>query len=447
MKEFLSIKGWLAGLQWLFFLFTNTVVIPITVGAAFQLSHETLVSLVQCSFLFTGLACILQAFLGHKRSIMEGQSGLWWGVILSLCYGAAESGMSLATIGGSLSVGIIISGIITIVIGVSGLSGYLSRLFNNGVMAVFLFLLACRLNTMFLQGMLGIPFGKGDGEAHIDVPIFLLSVAVVAFVIIFSIKASPSFAKYSLLIGIIVGWVSFNILLGEKAAVEVSEGVSIKLFPLGSPSFDIGIILTAVIAGLINTSNTFGALKGTDEIYKKEATNGEYRGSFTISGVLGICSGLFGLVPFAPYVSSIGFLQQTKIVERLPFLIGGALFTLMGAVPYVGNMMAKLPLSIGSAVLLVTYLRLLHSSFNYFITITFTPENVYRLSIPLFIGIGLMTFPASYFETVPSILRPLASNGLLMGILLSLLLENIKLSKQNIKKEASIEEERRDKGE
>ena len=114
----------------------------------------------------------------------------------------------------------------------------------------------------------------------------------------------------------------------------------------------------------------------------------------------------------------------------------------MGAVPYVGNMMAKLPLSVGSAVLLVTYLRLLHSSFNYFITITFTPENVYRLSIPLFIGIGLMTFPASYFETVPSILRPLASNGLLVGILLSLLLENIKLSKRNIKKEASVEERR-----
>ncbi len=84
IKELLKSSNWISGLQWLFFIFTNIVVIPITVGAAFELSTGTIVNMLQLSFIVTGLACIIQAFLGHKRAIMEGQSGLWWGVILTL---------------------------------------------------------------------------------------------------------------------------------------------------------------------------------------------------------------------------------------------------------------------------------------------------------------------------------------------------------------------------
>ncbi|MBD1379358.1 uracil/xanthine transporter [Metabacillus arenae] len=425
MKNLFKMEHWLAGLQWLFFLFTNTVVIPITVGAAFQLPQGKTISLIQFSFFFTGLACILQALLGHKRSVMEGQSGLWWGVILSLCYAAPSQGMSLTALGGSLAVGIMISGFITMIIGLSGLSQHFSKLFNSGVMAVFMFLLGCRLNAIFLKGMLGIPFGVHSETSHIDIPVFLLSSTVAAFIIIFSIKASPAFSRYSLLIGIIGGWVLFGLLFDKKEAIDVAGIMDIEFFLLGAPSLDAGIIVTAVIAGLINTSNTFGALKGTDGIYKIIATSKHYRNSFTISGLFVMIAGLFGMVPYAPYVSSIGFLNQTKILERLPFVIGGGMFMLMGMIPAISNLMAKLPLSIGSAVLLVAYLRLLHSSLQYFAQIHLNTANIYRLAVPLFIGIILMTFPSSYFETVPSILQPLLSNGLLVGILLSLVLENI----------------------
>ena len=132
------------------------------------------------------------------------------------------------------------------------------------------------------------------------------------------------------------------------------------------------------------------------------------------------------MVPYAPYVSSIGFLNQTKISERLPFIIGGGMFMLMGLIPAIAGVMARLPLSVGSAVLFVTYLRLLHTSLQYFAQIHLSTDNIYRLAAPLFIGIIFMAFPLSYFETVPSVLRPLFSNGLLVGILLSLLLENIR---------------------
>ena len=50
---------------------------------------------------------------------------------------------------------------------------------------------------------------------------------------------------------------------------------------------------------------------------------------------------------------------------------------------------------------------------------------MYRSAIPLFVGTVIMTLPASYFESIPGFVRPFMSNGLLVGIILALLLENM----------------------
>lgn len=120
MKELRLPSNWFAGIQWLFFIFSNIIVIPITIGAAFSLSQEETIPLIQLSFIVTGIACILQAFLGHQRAIMEGQSGLWWGVILTVITTASAQGVSMEEVGGSLTVGVLLSGGLTVLIGLAG---------------------------------------------------------------------------------------------------------------------------------------------------------------------------------------------------------------------------------------------------------------------------------------------------------------------------------------
>ncbi|WP_041086089.1 uracil/xanthine transporter [Jeotgalibacillus soli] len=439
MREWIEIKHWTAALQWLFFLFTNTVVIPITIGSAFGLEQGKIIALLQLSFIFTGLACIVQALFGHRRSIMEGQSGLWWGVILSMCYIAPAQGMSLSVLGGSISAGIVLSGFITVLIGASGLSTFISKWFNAGVMAVFTFLLAVRLNTIFLKGMLGIPFSTEIVSPQIDVPIFLLSCAIVLFAILLSVKGHAKISQYSLLVSIIAGWAVYELFFSAAGeSVSMDGQAASGMFLLGDISFDAGIIITAVVAGMLNLSNTFGALKGTDSIYQGKTEKREYRRSFTISGVFTMISGLFGMVPYAPYVSSIGFLNQTRIIERLPFILGSALFMIMGAIPAIGQLMAKMPLSVGSAALFVTYMRLLQPALHYFEQIEMTQANLYRVAVPLFIGIIFLFLPTEYFLSFPSVIRPLISNGLLIGIFLSLVIENSRFMKRRIKETNAI---------
>src|SRR5699024_11616544 len=77
------------------------------------------------------------------------------------------------------------------------------------------------------------------------------------------------------------------------------------------------------------------------------------------------------------------------------------------------------------AVLFVAYLQFFGTALSYFQDVSFNTLNVYRVAIPAFVGMILMTFPDYYFDTIPTILRPFLSNGLLVGVLLALLLENI----------------------
>lgn len=424
-NELLKSSNWISGLQWLFFIFTNIVVIPITVGAAFDLSPDTIVNMLQLSFIVTGLACIVQAFFGHKRAIMEGQSGLWWGVILTLTTTAAAQGMPLSVLGGSLTVGIIIVSIITFLIGVTGLGPRIAKLFTPAVMGVFMFLFGCQLIGIFLKGMLGIPFGNQATNPHIDIPISLLAIVIATLIIIISVKAPSSIRRYGLLIGIIVGWIVYALIFKPESTISGTTKFTLELFPLGKPAWDVGIIITTILAGLLNTANTFGALKGTESMYEVETTKSEYRASFTITGIFTLIAGIFGLVPNSPFVSSIGFLSQTGIIKRLPFVLGGFMFLIMGLIPPLGHFFSQLPLSIGSAALFVSYLLLLNSSLNFLKQVRFNTVNVYRSAVPLFVGIVIMTLPASYFITIPGVVRPLLSSGLLVGIILALLLENL----------------------
>ena len=370
----------LSGFQWFFFIFCNTVVVPPTLLSAFQLPQSSLLTLTQYAFLATALACFAQAFCGHRRAIMEGPGCLWWGTILTITLGEASRGTPINDIATSLAVGIALSGVLTMLIGFSGLGHRLARLFTPSVMVLFMLMLGAQLTTIFFKGMLGLPFGIADPNFKIQLPPFALS--------------------------------------GE---------LHWQWFPLGSGgALSPGIILTAVITGLVNISNTYGAIRGTDVFYPQQgAGNTRYRRSFVATGFMTLITVPLAVIPFSPFVSSIGLLTQTGDYTRRSFIYGSVICLLVALVPALTRLFCSIPLPVSSAVMLVSYLPLLFSALVFSQQITFTARNIYRLALPLFVGIFLMALPPVYLQDLPLTLRPLLSNGLLVGILLAVLMDNL----------------------
>ena len=76
---------------------------------------------------------------------------------------------------------------------------------------------------------------------------------------------------------------------------------------------------------------------------KKRQQPRQYRASFLLTGSLSTVSGVLGLVPYAPYASSLGFLQSTGIRERAPFFVGSLLFVFLGMVPDIKRLFFHYP--------------------------------------------------------------------------------------------------------
>lgn len=347
--------------------------------------------------------------------------------ILTVTVGEAARGTPFASIASSLAVGISLSAIFTIIIGVSGIGHRLAKLFSPTVMVFFMLLLGAQLTTIFFKGMLGLPFSSTQANVGVQLAPFSLALAVMLLVLGMIIFLTDGIARYALLFGTLVGWAGWYLLFRTPPATMASGPIHWQWFPLGyGGELRPGIILTALLAGLVNITNTYGAIRGSDVFYPQQgASNTRYRRSFIISGLMTLITVPLSVVPFSPFVSSIGLLTQTGETSRQPFIIGCLCCLLVGLFTPLTHFFTTLPLPISSAVMLVSYLPLLYSSLSFSKQITFTARNIYRLALPLFIGIFLMGLPPVYLQTLPLTIRPLLGNGLLIGVLLAVVMENL----------------------
>ena len=109
----------------------------------------------------------------------------------------------------------------------------------------------------------------------------------------------------------------------------------------------------------------------------------------------------------------------------MPFIFGAAMFFVMGVIPQIGSFFTMIPLSVGCAVLFVSYVQLFGSAWDWFKLVEFNSLNIYRAAIPMFLGLVLMAVPASAFSSLPGYVQPLLSSGLLMGTIISIAMENL----------------------
>ncbi|GMA51696.1 permease [Alicyclobacillus contaminans] len=411
----------IAGVQWLGFMFANTVVIPLSVGSAFHQPPEMVAGAMSRSFVVTGIACLVQWLIGHRLPLMEGQSGMWWSVILGLAQLGVASGVPLPVVGGSLSVGIVLGGLLVVIFGVLGLHRWLNRWFSPVVMATLLFLLSSQLISIFFRGMLGM-----TASGRLIIPVALLSLTVVVLVSALTIAGRGLINHFAILIGLAGGWLAYQLLFGASQRLVVPRWTDIAQgFAWGPAHWQLSMVLTCATTALLNTTNTIATLRAAEPVFQTRIRDVQYRRSLLLSGLFTAVSGPLALVPYAPYTSSIGFLRTTRLLDGTPFAIGAALFTMLGAIPTLSGFFATLPESVGSAVLFVAYLQLFGAALNNLQGIAFDFRTIFRIALPTLLGLAIQNTPSEAFATLPSLLQPLLSNGMLVGIIVSVLLERL----------------------
>src|SRR5690606_24979558 len=119
----------------------------------------------------------------------------------------------------------------------------------------------------------------------------------------------------------------------------------------------------------------------------------------------------------------------------------GGLIILLGIIPSLGLLLATIPVTVGNAVLFVAYLQLLGTTVKNVSQFTFDSITIHRLAVPVLVGVSLMTVDVEVFSSLPSMMQPLLSNGFIIGVILSIVLEStVKWKQSNLKQEADLAE-------
>ncbi|WP_053217913.1 purine/pyrimidine permease [Virgibacillus senegalensis] len=416
-------KTGLETLQWFIFLLASSVALPIVIGSIYEMNFTEVAGLMQRTFFIVGVASLLQGLLGHRLPIMEGPAGLWISIFSVMAVTGSQQGMSNGETLQSVETAMLLTGGFLFLFGVFHLAEKLLPLFTPLVTGSFLFLLTIQLSGTFLEGMLGI---QQEIEAIHGTE------AILAFLTFFIVLGLSIFGRgwlgnYAVLIGIVLGWLSYRLFVGNDSAqtADVAGFALPEWFAWGTPNMDWSVIPIAFITAVILLSNVVASVVATSQsVYGKAAYSSKQinRGS----AVLGVNHGLVGMfsaIANVPLATSAGFIKMTGQTRKQPFLYASGLLILVAFFPPLVAWISGIPAPIANAAILATFVQLMGLGLSNIVSEPLDSRRLTIIGVSYLFGIGCMFLPMEVFAELPLLIQNLASNGLLVGTILVIILE------------------------
>jgi xanthine/uracil permease len=418
-----------AALQWFFITLSSSLVVPLVIGEMYGLQSQQLGQFVQQTFFFIGLVSLLQILFGHRLPITEGPAGMWWGIFVILASLGTVAGRSPQETGQELEMGLMLTGVMLIILGACGFIGKVQKIFTPLVSGGYLVLLAISLSGPIVKGMLGIDyFAKGDG---VQPSLAAVSLALVFFTFIMIRSRFKYMRSFAILISMLVGWLVYLACGWTKPLQEATGMFSLpQLFFWGPPVFHLGTVLTSLITGLILLTNLIASIVVVSQVVHVQPTEKDYKRGGVMTGMAHILSGIGGIVGLVPLSIAAGVIQVSRIASRLPFIVASVLLMLLGVLPSVSRILAGLPSPVGYAVMFVSFTQLLGFGLRDFGRIVLDERNILIIGFGLLGGIGLMFVPAAALQTLPLLFSYIFGNGLVIGVLLIIFMEQVVMRKK-----------------
>lgn len=410
--------------QWFVFLLASAVALPIVIGSIFELNFVETAGLMQRTFFVVGLTSFLQGVFGHRLPIMEGPAGLWISIFAVMAYSGAEAGNTYKETLQTLEATMILTGGFLVLFGLFRLSHKLLFVFTPLVTGSFLFLLTVQLSGTFLSGMLGIQQEMNKIQ---------LSEAAIAFITFFLVLGLSVFTRgwlksYAVLIGIGIGWILFEqFIASAENQAETTVFQAPEWLAWGPPDFEWSLLPLAFITAVILLSNVVASVVAVSQSIhgKPSYTYSQLNRGSSFLGVTHGLSAMFSSIANVPLASSSGFIQLTGQNRKRPFLYASLLLMGVAFFPSLVTFISGIPAPVANAALLATFVQLMGLGLGNIVSEELNQRRSTILCVSFLLGIGLMFMPSEVFKGLPGIAQNLASNGLLVGTTMVILLEQL----------------------
>ena len=282
-------------------------------------------------------------------------------------------------------------------------------------------------SKFFFQAMTSV-YGDGYG---MNLKVVLCSVVII--VLTFFLM-STRLKAYSVLISIVVGWGLYT-LLGLSTPYEMpSQLVRMpRIFPFGPPRIELSMIITSFLCTLLLVTNLLSSMKIAQQMVSQydEVATGRTKQAGNCFSFIYILLGCFGVTGLIPTSEGGGFVVSTGMTRTKPLIIGGIIIAAISFFPPITSLLSMIPESVGYAALFVPFVSLCGFSIECLEGAEDKKSMYQTVGLSVLIGIGIMNVPGTGFTmALPAFLSTFLSNGLIVGTIIALIMEVIRIHKK-----------------
>jgi xanthine/uracil permease len=405
----------LLGLQWMAVIIPIVIIIGSIVGEVQSYQPAETVLFMRKTALLIAVTIASQVLLGHRLPLVAGPSTvLVVGMVASL-------GFSPTAIYTSAMVG----GLVLAAAAMTGLFAHVRKLFTPRVVALILLLVAFTLAPTIMRLI---------ADPAFPVPVLprLTFALIMPLLMFFASRHLRGAWKSTLILwSMAAGWCAWALLFpgSGNAGRAPSAARFLPFFTRMTTglSFEPGVLLSFLVCFLGLSINDLGSIEAVGELIKPRDLDKRVNRGIALSGLANILAGFLGVVGPVNYSLSPGVIAATGCASRLTLLptalfmaclaCSSKAFTLLGAVP---------PIVVGAVFL---YLSAYQIAAGLAVaaegTGRFQMEDGLVMGLPLLLGTVVAFMPAPWVAAFPPILRPIAGNGFLVGVVTVLILEHV----------------------
>lgn len=405
-----SLPLFLYGIQWAVVMIPSTIILGLVVAKLhYPGDAAAQVFYMQKALFLTGVCSIVQVLFGHQLPLVTGPASVWLaGIVASLSAGTSAIYTSM-----------MISGIVIILVAASGLLRYLQLFFTPRILIVITLLIPFTLVPTIIHLVF-----EGDGGYFFKM---VFAFTTMLFIVVANLLLPGVWKSTTLVwaIGLATAFIAVFRGLPEWQGGVSSLAANAPQWLIAF-DFNPGVILSFVISGMVLLVNQVGSMEVVGQML--DASNMEKRSKrgILVAGFANMTGGLTGVIGTVDYLTSTGFISATRCASRFPFLPAGVLIILCSLSPgLVAHLLALPGLVMGTALFYVMASQLA-AGMQILVkkqAVTSYYEGL-SMAIPLMMTVLVSFLPKAVVAAMPALLRPMLSNGFVVGVFTALLLEH-----------------------
>lgn len=406
-------KTALFGIQHVLVMFTAMVGAPLIVAKLLALNEPQTVTIVTGSMLACGVGTLISSlgigFIGPRLPIVMGTFFIFIGPIVSTAKVA-----NLAVAMTAILIGAVIQ------FAISPLFGKLHRFFPPIVTGTILVIIGTCLMKLAMNAAVGF-----NTPAFAKPTSLMLSTGMVVIILIITRFATGFARAISLFLAMTAGYLASAALgLISFDAIAKASWIAVPtLMPYGRLEWP-GLvpIVVMTVCFLCAAAETTGHAIAVSKICGVDPSEARIRGAVSNDGLSSGLSALLGGMPLTSYSQNIGAIALTGVGSRFVVAFGGACLVVMALVPKFGAIISLIPGPVLGGALVFMFGMIASVGMSIIGNAVGARRNAILFATSLGIALAITAAPPGTFDIIPPVLRILVGDGIVMGILTSVVL-------------------------